>query len=231
MVLRWLISLFIVFTLFSPLSKASDKNEINWINQYRLKYDLSLLKPDSLLMQNALDYAREIVKTGEFSHKNTQGQRALGRYLAAGGSESEVGEILGIGPNANSIINSWKNSYSHREVLKKERWTHFGEGKYIIDNKLIYVILFIQKHAKEINFGWRIKKSNWFIKGVWCDSKQKPELLNGTKKEPCFVWDNKTGNFEFLIPASRLSSYLRLGYRDPKKGFQITHLFYPYKQN
>ena len=105
-----------------------------------------------------------------FSHKDKAGQRALDRYIALGGTEAEVGEILGVGPDSKAITDSWKTSYSHRNVLKKARWTHFGEGKYSFGGNIIYVVLFIQKYTKELQWRWLSEGKLWFLKGRWAES-------------------------------------------------------------
>ncbi|MBN2737369.1 MAG: CAP domain-containing protein [Spirochaetales bacterium] len=221
-----LIFLIPLATMVTPLFCQPFETTL-WFNQYRESFGLNSLTLDALLENTAQAYAREIAQSNRFSHKDLQKQRAQSRYFNKGGTHALVGEILGIGPDADKIEKQWKASEKHIAVIKDPRWTHFGQGFFFINRKLIYVLLFTKQWVAEINYGWNDKGDTWFLKGRWLLTNKPPILYNGIKVHSPSSWDQTSMMFSYKIKTDDLAAYLRLGYQD--QGFQVTNIFYPYK--
>jgi len=52
-------------------------------------------------------------------------------------------------------------------------------------------------------------------------------LLNGLEEVAASAWDPARRTFQFVVPASALAGYLRLGYRTADGGFVLTNAFTP----
>ena len=98
------------------------------INRLRRREGLTELPRSGPAAEAADKYAGELARGAPFSHIDPEGNAADRRYRAAGGTGLHTGEVLGKGPDQDSIISLWLESPEHREVIFGAEWTGAGGG-------------------------------------------------------------------------------------------------------
>ncbi len=115
---------------------------LDLINNYRATKGLQSLKRLDIISSIALTHTNYMVKKGEANHDNFP-QRHENLVLNA--AAKSVGENVAYGfSSANSVVNAWISSESHRKIIENESYTHFGisteqnsEGRYFFTQLFI----------------------------------------------------------------------------------------------
>ncbi len=105
------------------------------INVYRESLGLKKLSYDSSLQSYADTRVKEI--TVKFSHTRPNGQYAVG------GSKYKS-EIIASGNSARAtlVVNSWKKSSAHNNIMTDSQYTKFAISSFCVGNKYYYVVIF-----------------------------------------------------------------------------------------
>ena len=105
------------------------------INDYRESLRLKKLQYDSSLQSYADTRVKEIAV--KFSHTRPNGQYAVG------GSKYKS-EIIASGNSSRAtlVVNSWKKSSAHNNIMTDSQFTKFAIGSFCSGNKYYYVVIF-----------------------------------------------------------------------------------------
>ncbi len=119
-------------------SKIYIRNTCLKFNKLRREQGLPALELSPKLCQAAIEYAREMVHTGQFSHQGTEGN--VGQRLTNRGILwSHVGENIARGQTSiNQVMWGWFNSPGHRANMLNPEYTQHGIGAYKTDSGEIY---------------------------------------------------------------------------------------------
>ena len=117
------------------------------VNSYRMSYNLKagkghklkMLKRDSKLEKAAMIRAKEIVRTGKFSHIRPNGESSLslikGRRVR--------GENLGIGYSTyEKVFTAWRKSPPHRRNILNRKFRKVGIAAYCRNGRICWVQMF-----------------------------------------------------------------------------------------
>ena len=200
------------------------EDALAWLNAARKTAGVRPVAGDSLLSQTASGYAALLAARGIITHRGDDGSTGLDRYRAMGGTEVRVGEILGAGPAAELVEKAWLASPEHRGIALGRDWTHAGWGSAPSGESLVMVMMFTRKLVEGLAIaadGSGLRMEGRFVPlraaaGV---------LLNGLAEFPSSAWDPASRAFQFVVPASVLAGYLRLGYRTADGEFILTNAF------
>jgi uncharacterized protein YkwD len=116
--------------------QALRQRALELVNQARAAHGLSRLEPGSNLDEAAQSHAQDMLRHGYFSHTSPYGGTVQDRYVAAGGSRSElvaenIARCEGCTATAARIERlqeGWMNSPEHRENILREGLSRFGFG-------------------------------------------------------------------------------------------------------
>ena len=200
------------------------EDPLAWLNAARKTAGVLPVAGDPLLSETAARYAARLAARGLLTHRGDDGSTGLDRYRAMGGTEVRVGEILGAGPAPGPIEAAWMASRDHRTLALSPDWTDAGWGSASSGESLVMVMMFTRKLVEGLTIaadGSGLRVEGRFVPvqaavGV---------LLNGLVEFPSSVWDPARRAFQFVVPASVLAGYLRLGYRTADGGFILTNAF------
>lgn len=197
-----------------------------WLNQMRAGQGLSALRVDPVLETTAAEYAAVLSERGALSHVDPLGRRALQRVRDNGGTAILIGEILGSGPDVQSIISAWQQSSSHAEVAANPLWTHYGAAYILHDRNMVWVVLFASNRIYPLEI--RGSADGYLLHGVLDAAEaEEPLLFSGLELLPVSSWNPSSREFSYIIPADRQDIYHRLGYRSRTGAPVITNTFYP----
>lgn len=127
------------------LSYTNLESEIvNLINDYRSENGLSTLNVLNIVSFEAGTHSNYMVQVGEVNHDNFTVRT---QYLIANANAKNVSENVAYGYNsAESVVNAWLNSPSHKEILTNPTFTDFGiSTKIDSEGKYYYTNIFIKK--------------------------------------------------------------------------------------
>jgi hypothetical protein len=234
----WKIAILLIPLLTTPTGRITAEDAdidqgftaaiLPWVNQLRHRWGLSQLVEDQRLQRTASLYAAELVARGVLSHVDERGRRALERFRDQGGTSILVGEIIGSGPDLQSITAAWENSQSHREVVGNPLWTHCGGGLALGGDSDVWVVLFTSRRIDPLEM--TVVEGGYELQGR-LDPKggagREPVLLSGIEMLEPLHWDPQTGKFSFLIPRQRGEIFHRLGYRSRSDALIVTDTFRP----
>ena len=197
-----------------------------WLNQLRAGQGLSVLRVDPILEEAAAEYAADLAERGVLSHVDALGRRALQRVRDQGGTSVLIGEILGSGPDVQSVTSAWQQSVSHSEVASNPLWTHYGAASASHGRNRVWVLLFAGHRIYPLEICGT--DDGYLVRGVLSAAEaEEPLLFSGLELLPLTDWDPSGREFSFLIPTDRQSIYHRLGYRSQTGVLIITNTFYP----
>ena len=117
---------------------------VNLINDYRSRNSLSTLNVMNIVSFEAETHSNYMVQVGEVNHDNFNERY---QYLVANADAKSASENVAYGYNsAESVVNAWLNSPSHKEILSNPSFTDFGiSTKMDIEGKYYYTNIFIKK--------------------------------------------------------------------------------------
>ncbi len=197
-----------------------------WLDQMRTRQGSSALSVDPVLERAAAEYAADLAERGVLSHVDTRGRRALQRVRDCGGTAVLIGEILGSGPDVQSVTSAWQQSISHSEVAADSLWTHYGAASAPHGQNRVWVVLFASHRIYPLEI--RSTADGYLVRGVLTAGEaEEPLLYSGIEILPLSAWDPSNREFSFLIPTARQNIYHRLGYRSQTGELIITNTFYP----
>lgn len=127
------------------LTYTSLESEITTlINEYRSSNGLSTLNVMNIVSFEAETHTKYMVQVGEVNHDNFNERY---QYLVANANAKSASENVAYGYNsAESVVNAWLNSPSHKEIISNPSFTDFGiSTKIDSDGKYYYTNIFIKK--------------------------------------------------------------------------------------
>ncbi|MDC9722707.1 MAG: CAP domain-containing protein [Urechidicola sp.] len=127
------------------LTYTSLESEITTlINEYRSSNGLSTLNVMNIVSFEAETHTEYMVRVGEVNHDNFNERY---QYLVANANAKSASENVAYGYNsAESVVNAWLNSPSHKEIISNPSFTDFGiSTKIDSDGKYYYTNIFIKK--------------------------------------------------------------------------------------
>ena len=192
---------------------ALDRSPLDWANTLR-GTAAPALRPDPLLSDVARRYAAELAAAGVLSHTGpADGSRALDRYLRAGGTAFEVGEILGAGPDLAAVERAWAASPGHRRVVAGERYTSIGWGSATRDAQQVWVVMFARSAVADLSLreNDRILLVSGRLEPPWA---AEPWLDAGSGEVAPAAWDPVTRLFAYRVPLVDGRAWFLLGCRD-----------------
>jgi len=97
---------------------------LDLVNNHRTSIGLNTLEKMDIISTVAKSHSDYMVKTGRVSHENFSNRQDK---LVANANAIAVGENVGYGySNAKDVVKAWLNSDTHRKVIEKSAFTHFG---------------------------------------------------------------------------------------------------------
>jgi hypothetical protein len=206
-------AIFAALLLFPTVWLSADDSPLVWANTLR-GTTAAALRPDPLLSEVARKYAAELAAAGVLSHTGPMdGSRPLDRFLRAGGTAFEVGEILGAGPDLAAVELAWEASPGHRRVVLGERYTITGWGSASRGTQQVWVVMV----ARTVVEGLSLEEAtgvlvvagklgpSWAIE-PWLDA--------GSGESSPSAWDPATRRFSYLLPLIDGRARFLLGCRD-----------------
>ena len=218
----------IILAMLVPLYGGTETDPAvpTWLNRMRAGQGLSVLRVDPVLEEAAAEYAADLAERGVLSHVDALGRRALQRVRDHGGTAVLIGEILGSGPDFQSVTSAWQQSISHREIAANPLWTHYGAASAPHGRNRVWVVLFAGHRIYPLEICGTA--DGYLVRGVLTTAEaEEPLLFSGLELLPLTDWDPSGREFSFLIPTDRQSTYHRLGYRSQTGVLVITNTFYP----
>ncbi|HVP19224.1 MAG TPA: CAP domain-containing protein [Spirochaetia bacterium] len=206
-----------------PPVVAGGESALDWANRLRAAGGAPRVQGDELLSSTARDWARTLAAAGAISHRGADGEDALDRYRAHGGTEVRIGEIIGAGPGLAAIEKAWEASPSHRELALRKYWTHAGMGESQDDRGGdVCVMLFCVVLVEGLEIS--IEKTELVVKGRFDVQEASDALLMaGIEAHRPEAWDRVSRSFAFRLAAAGLPSYVRLGFATAKGAFTLTN--------
>lgn len=94
------------------------------VNDHSSSIDLNRLEKMSIISNVAKSHSNYMAETGSLSHDNFSKRQD---ELIAIANAKAVGENVGFGySNAKDTVQEWLNSDSHKKIIEKPKYTHFG---------------------------------------------------------------------------------------------------------
>jgi len=94
------------------------------VNDHRSSIGLNTLEKLGIISNVARSHSNYMAETGSLSHDNFSKRQD---ELIAIANAKAVGENVGFGyNNAKDAVQAWLNSDSHRKIIEKQKYTHFG---------------------------------------------------------------------------------------------------------
>lgn len=138
--------LFCFAVTISTAQSATEYQVLELINRERSLRRLSPLGLDDRLCKIARRYSREMARTGNFGHYDTEGNSVIERADAGGFSDwRRIGENLFFASGISDqqlpriTVNGWMRSPSHRRNILSAHWRLTGVGVYRASDGRVYV--------------------------------------------------------------------------------------------
>ena len=97
---------------------------LDLVNDYRVSKGLESLEKMNFISSVAKSHTYYMAETGKVNHDNFSERH---EKLVVNANAKIVGENVGFGFNsAEGVVNAWLNSDSHRLIIEKPEYTHFG---------------------------------------------------------------------------------------------------------
>ena len=217
----------IVLLALLSLPLVAQSAVLDWLNQVREEAGLPACRADSRLDRAAAEYAVRLSERGRLEHRDAQGNNALERYQAAGGSATLVGEVLAAGKSLAEAGQAWLASPEHKELLLKPEYSHAGAGSVSWRDLIVYVLMFSVQRVEGLAVV--LVDQDYLVSGCFLPAlnAKRPLLWAGLEMPAPELWDPNAGCFVFRIPAAAGDLYCRLGYRGPDEEIVITDVFTP----
>jgi hypothetical protein len=145
---------------------------------------------------------------------DADGGRAVDRLRAVGGSSLRVGEVLGKAPReyTAALLDFWLESDTHREVILKPEWTHYGIGHAGSPEETVTVVLFITKPFCSISVSPDGRRIEGVFRVEFGKEFGRPVISSGDRRYTPHRWDSDTGTFAFLLDFEKEFYYIKGGY-------------------
>ena len=177
---------------------------------------------DEGLALAARRHAEELERRGVLDHTGLDGERVASRARRAGVTESELGEILGSGPDVRAVVDAWLTSQAHRAVLRDRRWTHVGVGRGPLGR--VWVVVFCARRVADLEVVYA--DGSVAVGGrLMAADAARPVLLVDLSWHEAVTWRSSDGWFRFELGRFEPgSSYVRLGYVTIDGQLRITNV-------
>lgn len=110
-----------------PVARGWPAQMLATVNDLRGRAGVAPLRLCPLLSSAARSHAREMARTGAFSHEGSSGDTFLDRMVAAGYRARTAGENLAAGQRTpTDAMAAWLASPAHYAVLTNPRFRHVG---------------------------------------------------------------------------------------------------------
>lgn len=123
----------IILALWVPVAgMAQDMQDLgpaarDWMNATRAEAGRGALEVNAKLTQAAAAHARDLAKTGSFSHTGSDGSTVGDRVRRAGYGFCFVAENIAKGQGSlDQVLNGWKASPGHRRNILAKQAREFG---------------------------------------------------------------------------------------------------------
>ncbi|MFP4562430.1 MAG: CAP domain-containing protein [Spirochaetia bacterium] len=211
------LSLLLTFLIGASVPAPAEEGQaavlLGRINRIRSEEGLAALAPSDPAAKAAREYAEDLASGAPFSHVDRSGNTADRRYRDAGGTGLAAGEILGRGPDPDSIFTVWLESPRHREVILGPDWTRAGAGIVKRDGKVYAAVTFVislyTDLALEPGRGAPILSGGYFGKD--------PPVVSSKGKTMVPRIDT-SGKFSLPLTDPGAIFVVELGYFDPETG-------------
>lgn len=123
---------------------AIESEILNLVNDHRISLGLSTLSQLNIISGVADSHTNYMIEVNELNHDNFS-QRS--QILMNEAGAKTVGENVAFGYNsAQGVVNGWLNSDSHRKIIEKPDYTHFGiSTDSNSENRNYFTQIFIKK--------------------------------------------------------------------------------------
>ena len=112
-------------------TKSTKKDMLDQVNAQRKKRNLKPLKLYSEISKTSLIKAKDLKKTGSFSHYSMNLGYFNNQFDKAGLIYASGGENIAMGfSTVSGVMKAWMNSKLHRENILDPDYTHLGVGHY-----------------------------------------------------------------------------------------------------
>ncbi len=128
----------------TPIRSNSVVGVLNWVNQFRKKYNVSRVFKNTELDEFAQSYADQMSSDDFISHISPLGKTFEMRVKEVG-LKGEFGENLSFGSTLALALSGLENSGSHRENLLSKKWNYVGIGVSKNDKGQYYVAQIFSK--------------------------------------------------------------------------------------
>lgn len=116
------------------------------VNSYRASQGLPAIAADRALAQAAERHACDLARTGQMTHRGSDGSSSMSRAQRAGFRPCLVAENLAWGfPDPNRIVQGWAGSPAHRTNMLLDRITHYGAAVAQGPDGPLWVMVYAQK--------------------------------------------------------------------------------------
>lgn len=122
-----LVSLLLLFPLFSSGQTTFKQEIINLTNQERLEHNLSPLSINSFLDEAAYKKGKDMLDDNYFSHTSPQGKKPWDFILETNYDFYQAGENLAINfSNPQNVVKAWMGSETHKENILEPNYEDIG---------------------------------------------------------------------------------------------------------
>ncbi|RXP55793.1 CAP domain-containing protein [Lutibacter sp. HS1-25] len=117
---------------------------LDLVNDYRVSKGLGALDKMNIISDVAETHTNYMAKTGKVCHDNFSERH---QKLVSNANAKIVGENVGYGfTTAEGVVNAWLKSDSHRELIEKPAYTHFGiSTEKNIEGRNYFTQIFIER--------------------------------------------------------------------------------------
>lgn len=114
------------------------------VNEYRISKGLNSLEQLTVISEVAESHTNYMAEVGKVSHDNFQLRH---QQLVKVAKAKLVGENVGFGySTANAVFKAWLDSESHRSVIEKSNYTHFGiSTEQNLEGRNFFTQIFIER--------------------------------------------------------------------------------------
>jgi uncharacterized protein YkwD len=123
---------------------AMESEIVSLVNAHRISLGLNALNTLNIVSAVADGHTNYMIEAGQVSHDNFA---ARAQTLMAEAGAKTVGENVAYGySTSEGVVKGWLNSESHRKIIEKADYTHFGISmEKSSDNRNYFTNIFIKK--------------------------------------------------------------------------------------
>jgi hypothetical protein len=202
-----------IFIFGSLLTVSAEEMPLfHAVNAIRAEAGVPACGVDPAAERAAALYAKKILEADRFSHTDEQGRNGIDRYRDAGGNALKVGEVIGTGPDLESVINAWKQSRDHKTVITNHNWTGLGAGAAERPAGGVLAVLLFTRHVfVDISIQKLPGEGGIVISGTYTGEGVPAVVINGTLAELETAGPDGSGAFECSSAEEHAVYFIRFG--------------------